>query len=205
MAAADFTPELLSISDLLLRRYYVIPRFQRPYSWDRGNVEELWSDAFGDADKGYFIGPMVGWRRTKTTDVANIVDGQQLLTTIMLFLSVLREQFDAMQQTKLANGLQQYVERKDVNDEPRYVLSAESSSAYLTGTLLARVPNRTLKPANDEEKALEAARARLTLLLTEDLAPRDDKDTVRRLRALGTRARGRRVARRRRAAGHARH
>lgn len=189
MAASDFIPERISVSDLLLRRYYVIPRFQRPFGWDLGNVEELWRDAFEDADKGYFIGPMVGWRKSKSADTAFIVDGQQRLTTIMLFLSVLREHFDDSGQAKLANGLQQYIERKDVNDEPRYVLNSELASTFLTGTLLARQANRTLQAATEEHRRLEAARGRLADLVNDDLGQQsDDKARVKRLRELRDRA-----------------
>jgi uncharacterized protein with ParB-like and HNH nuclease domain len=24
--------------------FYKIPRFQRPYSWDKGNIEDFWED-----------------------------------------------------------------------------------------------------------------------------------------------------------------
>lgn len=48
-----------SIGDLLTSGYYVIPRFQRPYSWDSENVAEFWNDTIVNESADYFIGSMV--------------------------------------------------------------------------------------------------------------------------------------------------
>src|SRR5260370_1392949 len=32
------------INDILKSGFYRIPRFQRPYSWDRENIEDFWND-----------------------------------------------------------------------------------------------------------------------------------------------------------------
>ena len=32
------------IRTMLLSGYYRIPRFQRPYSWDRQDIQEFWDD-----------------------------------------------------------------------------------------------------------------------------------------------------------------
>jgi uncharacterized protein with ParB-like and HNH nuclease domain len=32
------------IRDILESGFYRIPRFQRPYSWDRENIEDFWND-----------------------------------------------------------------------------------------------------------------------------------------------------------------
>lgn len=77
MTSSDFQPDRLNLEEILTRRYYRIPRFQRPYSWEPVQLEEFWEDVFLDNDIGYFIGPMVGWRTTKELPHANVVDGQQ--------------------------------------------------------------------------------------------------------------------------------
>lgn len=61
--------------------YYVIPRFQRPYSWDAANLDDFWRDVVYDNSVGYFIGPMVAWRDAESP-VRRLVDGQQRVTTI---------------------------------------------------------------------------------------------------------------------------
>ena len=67
------------VGQLLSEAYYRIPRFQRPYSWDHGNVEEFWKDAVVETDGDYFIGNFVVYDEKGTLGV---VDGQQRLTTI---------------------------------------------------------------------------------------------------------------------------
>lgn len=63
MPEIDFQPEKRTIEDLFVGAdYYVIPRFQRPYSWDATNLDDFWRDVVYDNDYGYFIGPMVAWR-----------------------------------------------------------------------------------------------------------------------------------------------
>ena len=47
---------------MLSSAYYKIPRFQRPYSWDRENVEEFWEDVIHDNPQDYFIGSMVVYK-----------------------------------------------------------------------------------------------------------------------------------------------
>jgi uncharacterized protein with ParB-like and HNH nuclease domain len=49
------------VGQLLGEAFYKIPRFQRPYSWDRTNVEEFWTDAVVDNESDYFIGNFVAY------------------------------------------------------------------------------------------------------------------------------------------------
>ncbi len=39
-----------TIEQLLAMGYFRIPRFQRPYSWERAEVEEFWNDTIVDAE-----------------------------------------------------------------------------------------------------------------------------------------------------------
>jgi uncharacterized protein with ParB-like and HNH nuclease domain len=58
----DIKPTDLSVKNLLEKAFYKIPRFQRPYSWDRENVEDFWNDAITSDDPNYFIGSFVLYR-----------------------------------------------------------------------------------------------------------------------------------------------
>ena len=77
------------IKDILESGYYRIPRFQRPYSWDRENLEDFWNDVIVDSDSDYFIGSMVVFK-SQHSDVFGVVDGQQRLTTITVMLAAVR-------------------------------------------------------------------------------------------------------------------
>lgn len=70
---------------------YVIPNYQRPYSWGKDVCYQLYSDitdAFLSKDD-YFIGNIVMAKGMDDKKRPNVVDGQQRLITLWLFLKVL--------------------------------------------------------------------------------------------------------------------
>jgi Protein of unknown function DUF262/Protein of unknown function (DUF1524) len=145
-----------TIRSLLKSSYYLIPRFQRPYSWRSENVEDLWEDAVRESQGDYFIGAMVAFPQTK--DTYAVVDGQQRLTTIMLLLCALREAFREHDDLERAEGTQGFVERPDEDNQPQYVLQTETSHPYLQDRILSGDPGqlKNITPGS-EEKALAAA------------------------------------------------
>lgn len=72
---------------------FFIPEYQRPYSWDEEQAIQLLEDLTEAIDRGgddpYFLGSLV---LIKDPDEAraDVVDGQQRLTTLTIMLSVLR-------------------------------------------------------------------------------------------------------------------
>ena len=76
---------------------FSIPPYQRPYAWSE-EAKELLTDilAFLGTEQGpindvnpYFLGSLV-LIKTEETPEADVVDGQQRLTTLTILLSVLR-------------------------------------------------------------------------------------------------------------------
>ncbi len=75
--------------------YYQIPIYQRPYQWTEENCEKLLDDLFfnyeDDKEGDYFCGSLVLVKsdpRSKT-EIYDIVDGQQRLSTFILLAKVL--------------------------------------------------------------------------------------------------------------------
>jgi hypothetical protein len=71
---------------------YVIPDFQRPYSWEREQCETLWDDftIFLDSassDEKYFLGNIV--IHPAENGKFAVIDGQQRLTTLLLLIKAL--------------------------------------------------------------------------------------------------------------------
>lgn len=99
--------QLISLSELLADKYFLIPDYQRSYAWDEKQVLELLHDiAHLLADAGsssnssgsntqgsrHYTGTLVLSRVTLSANDSleyQIVDGQQRLTTLMLILSEL--------------------------------------------------------------------------------------------------------------------
>lgn len=84
------------------QKQYVVPLYQRTYSWLRPQLDQLWVDAMSQADvlrdegdaPGHFLGSLV---LAPTKAVVGgpqrwvVVDGQQRLTTLTLALAALRD------------------------------------------------------------------------------------------------------------------
>ena len=91
-----FKPENKSISDIFsFTGIYTIPNYQRQYSWNDENLEELWDDLYNSfvdgIDKCYFLGSIVIVDRGNGEQ--ELVDGQQRITTLMIMLNVLMRDF----------------------------------------------------------------------------------------------------------------
>src|SRR5215211_1180829 len=125
-----------TLRQVLSAYFFFIPRFQRPYSWTKGNVEDLWEDAIQEGGSEYFIGSMVVY--PESDDTVAVIDGQQRLTTLMMLLCALRDAAEAEGHDGLANGTHTFVERTDENDKDRFVLHTETSFPYLHDEVLSR-------------------------------------------------------------------
>lgn len=93
-----------------------IPLYQRPYAWQREQAEELLDDLLtflGDSTDAvsdlnpYFLGSIVIIKEDHRPD-ADVVDGQQRLTTLTILLSAIR----SLLSEEDAKGLTQYIYEK---------------------------------------------------------------------------------------------
>ncbi len=143
------------IKDIFESGFYRIPRFQRPYSWDRDNIEDFWTDVVVNADADYFIGSMVVFK-PQHSNTAGVVDGQQRLTTITMILAALRNGLKENGLTDLAGGIHNLIERRDINNKAQYVLQTETSYPYLQDHIQNDGAPQTAPNVGDEELALKA-------------------------------------------------
>lgn len=103
-------------------KQYVIPLFQRAYSWGEKEWKTLWEDIVDlyeqDSPRAHFMGSIVTIPTISVPEgVAKylLIDGQQRLTTIYILMAVLRDQAkgelaEAIQNTLLVN---QYMRGND--------------------------------------------------------------------------------------------
>ena len=72
---------------------YVVPRFQRDYSWELEHWEELWADLLSTVPPGLESAHYMGYLVLRSTSAKafEVIDGQQRLTTLSLVvLAVLK-------------------------------------------------------------------------------------------------------------------
>jgi len=112
-------------------KQFIIPIYQRTYSWTLKECKQLWEDIIKAGKDGnissHFLGSIVyvekGLYQISTIPKLLLIDGQQRLTTISLFLSalskVLREPINGMSSDKLKNY---YLINRDEEEEKRYKL-----------------------------------------------------------------------------------
>lgn len=144
-----------SIGDLLNSGYYIIPRFQRPYSWDSENISDFWTDIVIDSSREYFIGSMVVY--TMGDRRFGVVDGQQRLTTIMILLSVIRDALNQAGFVDQSNGLHKLIERENIENQREFILQTETSYPYFQDHILSQDPPETDSKAHKEEDRIKQA------------------------------------------------
>ena len=69
---------------------FQIPKYQREYAWSKDQWEDLFNDLMDEASvDGHFLGSIIAINHTQdalTESVLELVDGQQRVTTLTLFL-----------------------------------------------------------------------------------------------------------------------
>ncbi|GAA6954790.1 DUF262 and DUF1524 domain-containing protein [Helicobacter pylori] len=135
---------------------FVIPIYQRLYSWKKEQCKQLWDDIIkiGGNDKmdGHFIGSILYVLDgiTHSDNALLIIDGQQRLTTITLLLTALR------------NHLSDEVKRKEIED--RYLINSDKDgdkkfrlilSDSDKDTLLYLIDKDRRKPSEPSSKIVE--------------------------------------------------
>lgn len=134
---------------------YLIPRFQRPFSWDKDNIDEFWRDSTSEVKKDYFIGAFVTYNISSS--MYGIVDGQQRLTTITIALCAIRDKYSELNLAAAANGVHRLIETRDLNDQAQFVLKAETSYPYLQTKIQSFDKESEDLEIADEEKAIGVA------------------------------------------------
>ncbi len=128
MKAHDsYLTALLKLSDAVFN----IPVYQRNYDWNTENCQQLFSDleTIALTQKDHFIGSIVYISiGTATEPYYNIIDGQQRITSVMLFLRALHDSTDDKKfQKQVRHG---FLVNIGLDDEPKMKLKqVESDSA----------------------------------------------------------------------------
>lgn len=144
-------------------KQFVIPIYQRVYSWEKEQCKQLWDDIIktggNDQIEGHFIGSIVfvhdGIYTTNYNELL-IIDGQQRLTTITLLFIALRDHLNdedeflkKFSRQKIQN---RYLINSDEKDDKKFKLILSESDK---DTLLSLIDRNKRKPSEPSLKIME--------------------------------------------------
>jgi len=139
---------------------YEVPPFQRDYSWDKEEWEDLWLDLLAIDEEGdHYMGYLV-LQETKQPKHFIIIDGQQRITTIsLLVLATVKLLLDKNDNERAEDLRNTYLSSKDIATRvyvPKLKLNYNNEFIYAGKVLQMDIPNNLagLKPS---EKKLVGA------------------------------------------------
>ncbi|MGL2876712.1 GmrSD restriction endonuclease domain-containing protein [Helicobacter pylori] len=140
---------------------FVIPIYQRVYSWEKEQCKELWDDIIkiGGDDKmdGHFIGSILYVLDgiTHSDNTLLIIDGQQRLTTITLLFIALRDHLndeDEFLEKFSREKIESYLINSDKDGDKKFRLILSESDK---DTLLSLIDENKRKPSELSLKIME--------------------------------------------------
>lgn len=150
---------------------YVIPSYQRPYAWTAVQACELFSDLYDfyrkeDKDDTYFLGSIV-LIKEEGKPYAEVIDGQQRLTTLTILLAALTHRASsAIQQTFRLYLCEPGNALEGLENKPRLTLRERDRAffkQYVQGVALDEL--LTLDPAQLDNESQRNIQANAKLLL----------------------------------------
>ena len=147
----------LLISSTLKKGKFIIPEYQREYDWDDSNIDELFEDIQNSPDNdNYFIGHMV-FEGSFNGDTFNVIDGQQRITTVTIFLCAIRDRFIELKETDLADAIHnQYIFSRDIANKEYAILINDMPYPILQARLQSKPQDRddSIKPVKEGKKKI---------------------------------------------------
>ncbi|MFP6044524.1 DUF262 domain-containing protein [Helicobacter pylori] len=142
---------------------FVIPIYQRVYSWEKEQCKQLWDDIIktggNDQIEGHFIGSIVfvhdGIYTTNYNELL-IIDGQQRLTTITLLFIALRDHLndedEFLEKFSRQKILNRYLINSDEKGDKKFKLILSEPDR---DTLLSLIDKDRRKPSEPSLKIME--------------------------------------------------
>lgn len=174
MEAAERT-----ISQILTEQIrYEIPPYQRPYSWEKGNVEQLLDDvweAFEADDAEYFIGSLITIERNKDA-LYDVVDGQQRLTTLNLIFARLRDAVSEPAKSTLGKRVLPRNELTGEEETPRLTLRHKDQTFFRRHVLASQgITEAVLRQIQQDQDAPKIRIAENLQTIDHFLSEKDEK------------------------------
>lgn len=157
-----------TIRDLLgSKRQFLIPRFQREYSWEKKNYREFFDDMIGNliinegkiSSSQYFLGTMlfIGNFTEGTDQEIQVVDGQQRLTTITILFSALSDKFKALGENTLSRQIFTYIMTEDDDGNEVRILKSKTNYPFFAYFIQDKEKSVQQEAITEEERCIKDA------------------------------------------------
>lgn len=160
----NIKPKDKTIKSLLISgSQFIIPRFQREYSWDKKNYEEFIDDMLNCLSikdnklipDNYFLGTMlfIG-DYSEANDIDSniyVVDGQQRITTITILFSALSDRFLEIGEDVLSKQVFRYIMTKNDDGDDIRILESKTHYPYFSFYIQDR-EKADIQPTSTEEE-----------------------------------------------------
>ena len=174
-----FDAEDKSLHDILFgKEKYKIPRYQRPYSWTKDQVADLWNDLKDEETS--FLGSFVfNYEFIEKDNFIEVIDGQQRLITFTILSAVLRDLYRELKDEKKADLTQTSIIefRHNITGEPTYRLKCgDTLSRFFEKNIQSNDAQISIsKPYRKEEKRIKENYEYLREQIIEELDQIEEK------------------------------
>ena len=112
-------------------RLFYIPDYQRKYAWEKKQLQDFFDDFksnYNGINKNYYFGTILLQRKKADKEKYDIVDGQQRLTTLIIFVHCLLERMNAITDKDDDFDEAIFAKMKDgfVFNNPNFILSLQN-------------------------------------------------------------------------------
>ena len=168
-----FDTKTVSFQELLGNgKKHKVPEFQRDFSWKEEHWEDLWQDLkdiYDGREMQHYMGTIV-LQNTKEKKTFLIVDGQQRITTLSLFiLAIVKNLKDLVEkdieiennQERIKRILETYIGEKSISDlyyKSKLTLDENNDSFYQSRMLEFKEPVSRVKLRDSEKLIFDAYR-----------------------------------------------
>lgn len=114
----NFVQQLRTLPEIFEGNFFYIPDYQRGYAWDDKQIDELLKDVehllLDTTAVRHFTGTLVLSQVPNRPNYYNIVDGQQRLTTLVIFLNCVKSFFEHGAKKNL---ISRYIKRGEIGNQ----------------------------------------------------------------------------------------
>ena len=161
--------------DLVASNYqYVVPLFQRPYSWTKREWQQLWEDIKDLVESGneHFIGSIVNIPTPSVPAGVSkflLIDGQQRMTTLFIVMMVLRDRARTEDNKALADEINDMIVNRHKKGDDHYKLMPTQADREAYKLLIA---GQAIPQSSSDDTGVQACyRFFRTQIAREELQP----------------------------------